>query len=281
LRCGNGVAGATIVTHTALVPHASIFDVGKQCKHGPFCEECAARKEEQTLPLCECRALVTGWSPPLRPGRKRATTKPPAGALGASEGAASAEVLQSAQHYQQQQQQLQQQQQQWEEERQEADSEPQGQQHLLKSVEESFPPYLGFQPYDAGVSAEGQWAFEPEESQFEEPQRGRSEEEVEALMKRALAAVERLSKPKNTPKLQSSTGGSISSESRGASAQMPNDTERDESILVGGPFSRDSSSQPAGSEAADGSPQEAAKRLGEVLQMRGGRPPTFRGTSSG
>jgi len=284
LRCGNGITGAASVTYMALVPHASIFDVGKQCKHGPYCEQCAVRKEDQTLPLCECRALVTGWSPPLQPSKKRPNRKSPAGAVGASVGAASAEVVPPVHHLRQQQQQ-----QREEEERQHAEREPlhKGQRHSFKSAEENFQPCRGFQPYDAGVSVESQWSFEAEE-----PQTGRSEEEVSALMKRALAAVERLSKPSNTPRLhsstprlQSSSGGCISGQTGYAASQMPDGVERDESILGNQPFSRECSGPPVGPvtppEAVDGSPQDAARRLGEVLQMRGGRPPTFRGTSSG
>jgi len=59
----------------AVVPHASIHQARDPCQHGPFCARCGSRKEEQTLPLCECRALVCGWSPHLPPPERPAQSE--------------------------------------------------------------------------------------------------------------------------------------------------------------------------------------------------------------
>lgn len=60
LRCGSPAA-----CHAATVPLPSIFQKDDPCPHGPFCARCATRKEALTLPQCECRSLISGWSPPL------------------------------------------------------------------------------------------------------------------------------------------------------------------------------------------------------------------------
>lgn len=65
-RCG--AAGAC---HTAVVPVPSIYQAKDPCPHGPFCARCGNRKEELTLPQCECRALICSWNPPLPPPGRR------------------------------------------------------------------------------------------------------------------------------------------------------------------------------------------------------------------
>eukprot|EP00930_Biecheleria_cincta_P100944 TRINITY_DN9256_c0_g1_i1.p1 TRINITY_DN9256_c0_g1~~TRINITY_DN9256_c0_g1_i1.p1 ORF type:complete len:309 (+),score=55.17 TRINITY_DN9256_c0_g1_i1:27-929(+) len=65
MRCG-----APGAEHLAVVPHASIH--ARQCRHGPFCPRCAHRKEKHTLPLCQCLALISSWTPPLPPPPPRA-----------------------------------------------------------------------------------------------------------------------------------------------------------------------------------------------------------------
>mmetsp|Transcript_8894 Transcript_8894/g.23851 ORF Transcript_8894/g.23851 Transcript_8894/m.23851 type:complete len:249 (+) Transcript_8894:69-815(+) len=70
IRCGD--AGAC---HTAAVPHPSIYQARDPCPHGPFCARCGNRKEELTLPQCECRALICSWSPLLPVAERRPRPK--------------------------------------------------------------------------------------------------------------------------------------------------------------------------------------------------------------
>ncbi|CAK0828724.1 unnamed protein product [Prorocentrum cordatum] len=62
LRCGRPGA-----SHAAVVAVPSIFQKVEQCPHRPFCDDCADRKEDLTLPQCECRALIASWDPPRPP----------------------------------------------------------------------------------------------------------------------------------------------------------------------------------------------------------------------
>lgn len=77
LRCGSQGA-----RHAAAVPHPSIFQRHHNCPHAPFCTQCALRKEQLTLPQCQCRALIVSWEPPLpevevqnSAARQRATSR--------------------------------------------------------------------------------------------------------------------------------------------------------------------------------------------------------------
>jgi len=79
IRCGCLEANYEAVVHCN-----SIFHKSNPCPHGPFCERCVQRKDAQTLPQCECRALISDWAPikpgigPPRLGAEAAGLYPPA-----------------------------------------------------------------------------------------------------------------------------------------------------------------------------------------------------------
>jgi len=62
VRCGSIEA-----YYTAAVHCNSIYQKTCPCAHGPFCERCVQKKDAQTLPQCECRALISDWIP-IKPG---------------------------------------------------------------------------------------------------------------------------------------------------------------------------------------------------------------------